>query len=430
MRLVKLKALVLVLLCGSGAVSCGGSGSGASVTVLGPWTAPEEAGFRAMLAGFEKQTGIRVDYTGTRDADSVLASEIQNGKPPDAAVLATPGELRQYAAAGTLRPIDGALDQARMAAEYGPGVRDLMTATGPSGTPHSYGIIVKAALKSVIWYDPKRLPPSVSAVLTARGLTWDRLIGAVAGLGTRPWCMGMADTSNSGWPGTDWIEDLLLHQSGPRAYDQWVAGRLPWTSGQVRQAWQAFGAVAARAGGGPGPILLTNFGSAGAPMFTAPPGCFLDHEGSFIAADYANDPTSPRPGTDFDFVPFPPVQAGQGAEEIAGDLLGMFRDTPAARKLIGYLTTPAAQQAWIRRPAGGAISMNRAVPLSDYPDPVSRKIADNLTHAGTVRFDGSDSMPHVMSSAFQHAVLEYLSDPGKLDVVLTALDKVRQSAYR
>ena len=94
------------------------------------------------------------------------------------------------------------------------------------------------------------------------------------------------------------------------------------------------------------------------------------------------------------------------------DLLGMFRDTAAARKLIGYLTTPAAQEAWIRRSGSGAISVNRLVPLRDYPDPVSRKLARDLSTASSVRFDASDSMPQIMENAFNNAVLEYLDSPG------------------
>lgn len=406
--------MALVLLCGLTVVSCGTSGSGTAVTVLGPWTGQEASGFAAMYAGFEKSTGIDVRYIGTRDADAVLSSEIENGDPPDAAVLSTPGELKEYAAAGRLVPLDQV-----QAGAYAPGVRALTVTNGPGGTPHPYAIIIKAALKSVIWYDPRRLPPAVSATITAPGLTWQRLAGQ-----DLTWCMGMADTSSSGWPGTDWIEDLLLHRSGPEVYDQWVTGRLSWTSDKVRAAWREFGAIAGKAGSSDH-ILLTGFGQAGAPMFAARPGCVLDHAGSFITAFYSG-----KPGTDYDFVPFPPAgKAGQGAQEIAGDLLGVFHDTPAARRLAAYLTTRAAQEAWARRPASGAYSLNQQVPIGVYPDPVAKKIANHLIHAGTVHFDGSDSMPQTMASAFDNAVLGYLADPARLDAILSSLDKVRAVAY-
>jgi alpha-glucoside transport system substrate-binding protein len=151
--------LALVLLAAAGMAGCSPAGGGPVVTVLGSWTGAEESGFLAMIRGFEKKYGIHVDYTGTRDADAVLASDLKDGNPPDLAVLATPGELGQDAAAGTLVPIDGALDLTAMARQYGPGWLRLMQAAGPSGTRHYYAIIVKAALKSVIWYEPRQFPP-------------------------------------------------------------------------------------------------------------------------------------------------------------------------------------------------------------------------------------------------------------------------------
>lgn len=434
-------ALMLVAafaLCG-----CTSQPTAPTVTVLGSWTGNEQGGFLAMVRGFEQKYGIRVDYTGTRDASAVLASDLKDGNPPDLAVLATPGELRQDAAAGTLAPIDAALNPARLTSEYGPGWLRLMHAAGPSGAMHYYAIIVKAALKSVIWYDPRNLPATDLAHLTAPNLTWRQLTTLAASLaagGTAPWCMGFEDSSSSGWPGTDWIEDILLHQSGPQAYDRWVAGTLPWTSAPVARAWQAFGQIANTPGqvrGGTGAELLTNYGQAGQPMFGSPPGCYLDHEGSFITGFYTQDRLGPagsgahpRPGTDFRFVPFPALTAaGQGTEEVAGDLLGMFHDTPGARKLIAYLTTPEAQEAWISRPDSGAISVNRLVPLTDYPYSVSQDLAENLTRAADVRFDASDSMPQTMENAFYSAVLEYLDSPGQLNLILHGLDQVRKAAY-
>jgi alpha-glucoside transport system substrate-binding protein len=436
----------LMLVAASALCGCTSQATAGTVTVLGSWTGNEQGGFLAMVRGFERRYGIRVDYTGTRDASAVLASDLKDGNPPDLAVLATPGELRQYAAAGTLVPINDALNSATLTSEYGPGWLKLMRAAGRSGAMNYYAIIVKAALKSVIWYDPRNLAATDRARLTSPNLTWSQLTTLAASLvtgRTAPWCMGFEDSSSSGWPGTDWIEDILLHQSGPKVYDLWVAGKQPWNSAPVAQAWQTFGQIANIAGqvrGGTGAELLTNYGQAGQPMFGSSPKCYLDHEGSFITGFYTQytqdrlgPPGSgahPQPGRDFSFVPFPALTAaGKGTEEVAGDLLGMFHDTPDARKLIAYLTTPQAQAAWISQRDSGAISVNRMVPLTDYPDSVSQDLAKNLRGAANVRFDASDSMPQAMENAFYSAVLEYLDSPGQLNLILHGLDQVRKAAY-
>src|SRR5260370_23328705 len=209
---------MLAFVSAFGLAGCGNpTGGQAVVTVLGPWTGAEQGGFLAMIRGFEKRYGIQVDYTGTRDADAVLASDLKNGNPPDLAVLATRGELSQLAAAGSLQPIDRALDLKTMASQYRSSWLRLMKTTGPSGSRHYYAIIVKATLKSLIWDDPEKFPGRHLGLLTSPGLTWTKLTvltRAMTAAGTSPRCAGMADGSRSGWPGPDWLEDIVLHQAG------------------------------------------------------------------------------------------------------------------------------------------------------------------------------------------------------------------------
>lgn len=440
---------VFVLIFALGLAGCGHQPGGETVvTVLGPWTGSERAGFLAMMRGFERNTGIQVDYTGTRDADAVLASDLKNDDLPDLAILATRGELSQLAAAGSLVPLGGALDLKTMARQYGPGWLRLMQATGPAGQRHYYAVIIKATLKSLIWYDPASFPATDLRPLSSPALTWaklESLTNSLSAAGKTPWCAGMADGSRSGWPGTDWIEDIVLHQSGPAVYDRWAAGALPWTSAPIVRAWRMFGRVAASAGavhGGTEAELATSYGVAARPMFEYPPGCYLDHEGSFIVGFYPADlpnapetaygrPARPRPGADFRFISFPPITAAsRGADEVSADLAGMFHDTPAARKLVAYLTTPQAQRAWISRPGSGALTVNQQVPLSAYPDGVSRALAKILIHATSIHFDASNSMPQIMEDAFDNAVLQYLDNPARLGVILRGLDQIRLAAYR
>ena len=45
--------------------------------------------------------------------------------------------------------------------------------------------------------------------------------------GTKPWCAGIESGDATGWPATDWIEDVLLRQAGPSVYDQWITHEHP-----------------------------------------------------------------------------------------------------------------------------------------------------------------------------------------------------------
>jgi alpha-glucoside transport system substrate-binding protein len=162
-------------------------------------------------------------------------------------------------------------------------------------------------------------------------------------------------------------------------------------------------------------------------MFATPPGCVLEHQASFIMSRYQRferaDRTVPKPAADFDFLRFP----GRDAYEVSADLAGMFRDTPQARRLIEYLASEKAQRIWPSIQGASAFSANRKAGLDVYQDRVSRKVGETLTSATALCFDASDLMPATMTGAFYRAVLEYLSNPTRLDILLKQLEAVRKS---
>jgi alpha-glucoside transport system substrate-binding protein len=154
----------------------------------------------------------------------------------------------------------------------------------------------------------------------------------------------------------------------------------------------------------------------------------MEQQASFIIDFYRGAQPSLVPGTDVSSFPLPALDPrNQAVDEVGADLMGMFRDSPAARQLVDYLTTAGAQTVWARR--GGYLAPNRGVHAAAYPDPVSRALAQRLTDASAVRYDASDLMPAAMQSAFYKAVLEYVTDPRQLDRVLSALDKIQATAY-
>ncbi|WP_328611091.1 ABC transporter substrate-binding protein [Amycolatopsis sp. NBC_00345] len=419
-RRLALLAVVFVL---GVSTACSATSDGGSVSVLASWTDAEGEAFHQVLQAFEDETHITVDYQGTRALDQVLAADLQRGTAPDIAVLPSPGSLAGYVRRHELQPL-GFLE--RQAEDfYGKQWVSLQRV----GEQQLYSVAVKADLKSEIWYHPPALPG-------AKPTTWPQLLNLAehqSANGGTPWCLGLAAPPVSGWPGTDWIEDILLHSAGPAAYRQWAAGTLPWTSPQVRQAWLDWGALVVHPGGidgGAPAALLTDFGDAGRPLFTDPPGCLMEHEGSFVMSSYQAMRTgtgqAPRPGTDYDFFRFP----GPPVSVVSADLAGMFHDTPQSRRLMEFLVTPEAQRIWPGIASASAFSASAKVGQSVYGDPVKRKVAEALTGQSQVCFDASDLMPAAMTGAFYRAVLEYVNDPGQLDTLLSRLEDTRRAVPR
>jgi alpha-glucoside transport system substrate-binding protein len=419
-------AVFVVAACQPAANPPSGSGGqiGGTVSVLATWGGAEQDSFLAMVKPFEDQTGVKVQYEGTRDLNAVLSTRVQGGNPPDVAGLPGPGQMAQFASAGKLIDLSNILDMTAMKDQYPDTFLKFAQVNGKQ-----VGIFIKAALKGPIWYNPKQF--------TAKGYTvpktWDELTSLsnkIAGTGTTPWCIGFESAASSGWPGTDWLEDIVLRQSGPDVYDQWYQGKLKWTSPEIKKAWQTFGTIIAdpkMVFGGKAAMLATNFGDAGTPMFANPPKCFMHHQASFITDFFVKAVPSAKVGDDFTFFMTPDIDPKySGAVTGSGDLFGMFKDTPQSRALMKYLTTPEAQQIWVGR--GGALSPNKKV--TQYPDAIAKQSADALTSAKVFRFDASDLMPDAMNAAFWKAILDYTNDPSKLDSILATLDKVQTDSYK
>ncbi|HEU0242481.1 MAG TPA: hypothetical protein VFQ75_01165 [Candidatus Limnocylindrales bacterium] len=400
----------------SPAASAGGEDlTGQSVTVIGTWGGTEQDAFLAMVKPWEEKTGATVKYTGTRDLNTVLTTGVASGVLPDLAGLPGPGQMTEWA--DSLVDLGGVLDTATYTSETAAPLVQLGTVNGKL-----VGVFIKTAVKGLIWYSPKTI--DITSGSTA---TWDDLSALATANKSKAaaeWCLGVESGAASGWPGTDWIEDIVLRQAGPDVYNSWWQGKTKWTDPAIKQAFQTFGEVVANSYGGAKTINSTNFANAGDPLFKSPPGCLFLHQASFITG--LGDFKTAKAGTDYDFVPFPDINpAYAGSVEGAGDLFGMFHDTPAARSLMAYLVTAEAQDIWVK--IGGALSANKNA--TSYPDDISKRSADLLLNAKTFVFDASDLMPTAMNNAFWSGIVKYVSNPGDLDAILADLDKTQADAY-
>ena len=404
--------LAFVLIC-SGCTTNADPHIGGSVRVVGSWSGAEEDAFLAMVRPFEASTGITVDYTGTRDLNGLLWQGVAQKNPPDVAGLPGPGQMAEFARFGALHDLTNVIDVSAYKSQTVPTFVDLGTVDGKL-----VGVFIKATLKGLMWFNPK-------VYTLAAPTSWDQLTqdAALAKREANTWCVALSSDATSGWPGTDWIEDFVLRQSGPDVYDDWVEVKVPWTSPEIRSAFEMYGEVIADAAGGASNVIATDFQNGGNGLFSDPPACLFHHQATFMT-EFFKSQAGARDG-EYDFFPFPTVDDRFASDVTgAGDLFGMFRDTPQARSLMSYLVTPEAQSIWVAR--GGALSVNTSV--TNYPDDISRRAAEILTSANRFRFDASDLMPEQLNEAFLQGVLEYTRDPGALDSILQRLDEISRSS--
>ncbi len=412
------------------AVACGTSSTtnAGSVKVMATWTGAEQASFMAVMAPFTQQTGITISYEASRDQDALLTTRVAAGNPPDLAAAPSPTLLTNFAKTGKVVALNNIIDMTALQSQYSPG---WITLGEPLNDGKVYQVYSCVSLKGLIWYDPKNFQAKGYNIPNS----WDSLLNlqqTIKSSGTTPWCIALESGAASGWPGSDWVKEIVLSQSGPTVYDNWWQGKQKWTSPEIKLAWQTWGTILgandSNVYGGAKNMAATNFGDGGTPMFQTPPKCYMHNQASFITSFFQSANASLQPVTDFNFFPLPDITSQYaGAHVVAGDAWSMFHSTPQAQQMLKYLQTAAAQAIWVKR--GGKISPNNQVSLDTYPDPLSKSTAQILVATKIAKYDAGDLMPADMKNAYWAAVLQFAADQTKLNSILANLDSIQAKAY-
>jgi alpha-glucoside transport system substrate-binding protein len=374
---------------------CGSGPQANTVTIMIPWSGTEFGVFYdGVIKPFEEKSGIHVDVEVTRAQDQQLNAAVAAGNPPDLAVLPSAGEVSQYAQK-ELQQLD--VDPKAYVEPF----RGLMMVGGKV-----YAIPVKADVKSLIWYDPAFMPhpPTTLPALLALSARKGNL-----------WCLGLASGPTSGWPGADWIADILLAKYGAAEYENWLTSKPDWTAPQIKDAWTTWRILVGRSLPG---ALATAFNGAAGGMTNNPPTCYLAH-GALSAMGFSA-------GADHNYELFSASRL-----EVSADFVGMFAaHNPSATALLRYLSGKDAQTAWVKAEDSGAFSADSDVQPADYPSGIRRDIATlfqpNAHH--TLCFTAADTMKPDLSIAFYRAVMKYASGSLSLKTILTDLDTIQEKA--
>jgi alpha-glucoside transport system substrate-binding protein len=396
---------------------------GGTINLLGLLSGPQLKQYLGTFKPFEEATGVKIKYESTGDLFAVLQTRLAGGNPPDAVSNPSAGQMRQLAEEGKLVALDEILDMGKVKEDYPAGLVDLATVDGKL-----HGIFYNTAVQSLVWYDPGSYDGPTAPATWTELSDWAR---AASEDGKTPWCVGLSSGPNSGWPGAAWIEQFVLKQSGADAFDRWWQGSLPWSSPEIRSAFEAFGAVATdpkMVSGGPTAVLTATFNQSPLGLYAKPPSCYLTVQADFLGNLLAQTVPGIKPGEDVAFFPFPTVQEeNAGLIETSGEMIGLLKDTPQSRALMRYLAT--AEFGAMVAATGQWLGVNKKVRPDAYPSELSRKAAEVYAAADDVRYAAQASMPLAMETAFFKAVLDYVKHPDRLTAILAGLDRTRQTAY-
>jgi len=234
------------------------------VTVFGPWLGPDQENVEAVLSAFAEASGHDVRYTGSDSFEQQILVDSEAGSAPNIAVFPQPGLANEMASRGFLAPLaDGTDDWVRDNYAAGQSWVDLGTFADPEGNDQLFGFFYKVDVKSLVWYVPENFEDAgyeiPSSMEELKALT-DQIVAD----GETPWCIGLGSGGATGWPATDWVEDLLLRTQTPDVYDGWVDNSISFTDARIVGAIDEFGEFArndAYVAGGSGAVASTDFRS-------------------------------------------------------------------------------------------------------------------------------------------------------------------------
>ena len=418
MRKATLLALGLALLASMGLAQSG------IVYVMHGWPGQQAPAFNKIIQAFNEQyPNITVvqEIIG-RDMPAVIATRMAGGNPPDLILHPWVGTMRQWADAGEIVNLAGLVDTS-----------DINPALVPIGEHAGglYGLFIFPNVKSLVWYNPKQFAAMGYEVPT----TWaelDALSAQIVADGGVPWSIGLESGAASGWPGTDWIEDILLRTAGAEVYDQWVNHEIPWTDPRVREAFEVFGKLFDRGyvlGGRIGAVT-TFFGDAIDPVIVDPPLAYMHKQATFIQAFMTVEGLVP--GVDYAVFPLPGINPqatpdGSIPLLVSGDVVTAFSARPEVLAFAQFLTSETASKIWSTEL--GELSAYVNANPDDFENPITRLAQEMLLSASVSRFDGSDLMPgEVGAGAFWVGMMDFASGED-LDSVLEYIEDVALDAY-
>ncbi len=396
--------------------------SGQSLTIWDAWNDPagDKAQWEVVLAYFADATGVTVQDGSSKNYEEQARIDIQAGSPANITILPQPGLLADFAKQGKLKDL-GEDTTKFITDNFGAGSSwaKLGQFAGPDGQTHQYAFPYKQEVKSLVWYSPDAFkekgyePPK----------TWEDLMALqdkIKADGGTPWCVGIESGGATGWPATDWVENLLLITQPPEVYDDWVAGKIKFSDKRITDAIDIFGSIVKddkNVAGGTKSVATTAFGDSPKGLFTVPPQCYLHKQASFITSFF---PADSQAGVDYDFFYLPPMKAHPelgNPVEGSGNLVTITKDSPAAEAFIEFLKTPIAHEIWMAVNNSSFLSAMKTVNPKVYSSDTLRKFGDILLNATTFRFDGSDLMPGpIGAGAFWTGMVDYVNGKSSADV--------------
>jgi alpha-glucoside transport system substrate-binding protein len=392
---------------------------GRTVTIYSSLTAPEDKPLADSFAAFERCTGIHVSTQADQFLEKNAVARVKSSNPPDVVLVPQPGLFQQLVATGRAKAAPAAVG-ANLAKFWGQGWAAYVTVNGTV-----YGTPLGANVKSLVWYSPKDFKEHGYAIPTT--LTQlEALSNTIATSGRKPWCEGVESGYATGWPLTDWMEDMMLRLAGPQEYDKWVRHAIPFDAPGPTAALNEVGTFLkndAYVEGGAAMIQRTNVSDGGLPIRYGV--CSMRRAPSFFAASWPAGTTVSPDGDVFVFY-LPARDTSSRPVLIGGEFALAFSDRPEVHAVETYLSSDDWANSMASARGGDWASANKGLDAAALTPVNSFAVKLLQDPKSVIRFDGSDQMPPAVTDVFYKQAVAWIGGQSTA-VTLAKIDRAWRS---
>lgn len=396
--------------------------SGTTVTVYSSIVTPEDQPHIDSWVPFEECTGVDVVGEFSKEFEAQIVVRVQSGNPPDIAYMPQPGLLQTV-----VRDTDAVVPAPEGVVEnvdefFGEDWKGYGSVDGTF-----YAAPLGANVKSFVWYSPQMFEDGGYEIPE----TWDEMIelsDQIVADGGKPWCAGIGSGDATGWPITDWMEDVMLRENGPDVYDQWYTHEIPFNDPQVADVLERVGSILKNpdyVNGGLGDvrsIASTTFQDGGLPILQG--NCYMHRQASFYQANWPEGTNVAEDGDVYAFY-FPPIDPEQGRPLLGGaEFVAAFADRPEVQAFQEFLASPEWANEKARVSGPGWVSANTGLDVALLESPIDRLSAELFQDEEAVfRFDASDLMPgEVGAGSFWTEMTNWIANDKSDQDVLDAIE--------
>jgi len=329
---------------------------------------------------------VKIKIEGSNQFEALLPVRVKGNNAPDLAFIPQPGLLAKLVETGKVKLAPKSV-VANVDKYWSKSWKAYGTVKGKF-----YAAPFGSNMKSLVWYSPKQFKANGYTVPT----TWDEmtaLADKMAAKGQIAFCGGLGSGGATGWPATDWVEQIVLRDHGSKVYNDWVSHKVKFSDPKIVSSMEKVAAWMQNPKwvGNVKGIATTSFQDAGKGI---PEGkCMMLQQASFYGNIIAESGATISPTGDAFAFYLPATNSKVTVPVVGGgEFTAAFSSRPEVVAVQTYLSS--ATFATSRVQLDNWISANSGVPLAAYKNPVDKLSATYLANPkSTFGFDASDLMP-------------------------------------